>query len=181
MANQNKATTTIILVSGFLFIANCVLGQPLQVNIKVNSTVGVQQVIPYENLPEKKTQSGTIDLAKKTRTVNALGAFTIKGKENSNVLIQMNAPDVLTNNENQSMPFNMSLAWHNNTAGDPNKLQFNTNKCNVVEFGKGLNKVGEKTTVDDERTAYLYLKGTVDIPLNSKSPPEGKILMIIEY
>lgn len=170
-----------ILVSGLFLIMISVFGQPLHVSIKVNSTVGVQQVIPYENLPEKKTQSGTINLEKNTRTVNALGAFIIKGKENSNVLIQMNAPDVLTNNENQTMLFNMSLAWHNNTAGDPNKLQFNTNKCNVVEFGKGFNKAGDKTILDDERTTYLYLKGTVDIPLNSKSPPEGNVLMVIEY
>jgi hypothetical protein len=179
--NQNTATTAMILTAGLFFTGVSVFGQPLQVSIKVNSTVGIQQVLPYETLPEKKSPSGTVDLTKKTRTVNAMGAFTIKGKENCNVLVQLNAPDMLTNKENQSMPFNMSLAWHNNTAGDPNKLTFSTNKTNMVAFGKGLNTADEKTNQDDERTAYLYLKGTVDVPLDSQSPPEGRILMTIEY
>ena len=179
--NQNKLTATLILIIGFLSPVVSVLGQTVKVNINVNSSVGMEQVQPFEVVPEKKMQSGIEGLTERSRRVNATGAFTIKGKENSNVLVQLNSTDVLKNKENQSVPFNVSLAWHNNSAVDADKLKFNNNKSNVVEFNNGAKGKVENKFQEDDRLVYLYLKGTADVPSNSQSPLVGDIRLTVEY
>jgi hypothetical protein len=179
--NQHKLTTALILILGFFCPVADFFGQPLKVNIKVNSTVGIQQAQPFEIIPEQKSVSGKRDLSSRTRIVNAMGAFTITGKENSSVLVRVNAPEALSNETKQAKPFNMSLAWHNNTACDASKLRFNNNNSNVFEFGKGVYGAGERTMQDDDRQAYLYLKGTAEVPANSQGPLVAEIHLTIEY
>lgn len=177
--NQNK-TAALILTTGWMLSAVTVLAQPPRISIKVNSTVGIQQEQPFEVLPQPKSDNETGSTAKQTRTVNSLGAYTLKGKENSNVLIQLNAPQSLTNSENQKMPFTMSLAW-NNTATDAGKLRFNDSKSSVFTFGNAATTPGTKIAQDDDRVGYLYLKGTAEVPANAQSPFAGEVKLTIEY
>ncbi|MEI7727248.1 MAG: hypothetical protein WCK09_19210 [Bacteroidota bacterium] len=165
--NQTRPTATLILTAGLVISVASVFGQPLKVNVKVNSTVGIQQEQPFEVVKGQKSSK-----------MNATGTFIIKAKENSNVLVSMNAPDVLVNKEKQTMPLNMSLAWHNNTPCNENKLRFNTNKTNTFTFSQAGN---EKATQDDNRLGYLYLKGTAEVPADSKSPFTGTINLTLEY
>jgi len=174
--NQNK-TTALILTTGLLLMVVSVLAQPPRISIKVNSTVGVQQAQPFEVLPQGKSN---MDKGNANRTVNSLGAYALKGKENSNVLVQLDAPQTLTNSENQKMPFTMSLAW-NNTATDAGKLKFNETKSSVFTFGSASMSEKSKLAKDDDRVGYLYLKGTAELPANSQSPFEGEVKLTIEY
>jgi hypothetical protein len=179
--NINRQTLALFLITGLFCQGMTVFGQTVKVNVKVNSTVGIQQSQPFEVLPDQNIRSESKSITKPTRMVSAMGAFSFIGKENSNVLVQMNGPGVLTNKENQAMPFNLSIAWHNNTAADVNKLKFNDRKSNVFNFSNGGNTVGQIATQDNDQQAFLYLKGTAEVPANSQGTLIGEVHLTIEY
>ena len=178
--NQTRPTAALILIAGFICSVATVFGQPCKANIKVNSMVGIQQVQPFEVSDSKSTPGMSVS-DEKNRKMNAMGAFIIKGKENGNVLVNLNAPEVLTNREKQIMPLNMSLAWHNNTPCAENKLQWNEKRSNTFTFSPVNNGAESTTGQDDQRQGYLYLKGTADVPADSQSPFTGDIKLTIEY
>jgi hypothetical protein len=165
--NQTRPTAALILIAGLVISVASVFGQPLKVNVKVNSTVGIQQEQPFEVVKGQKTGK-----------LNATGAFIIKGKENSNVLVSLNSPDVLTNREKQTMPLNMTMAWNKDTPANENKLQFNAKTTNTFTFSQG--ETG-KTAQDDNKLGYLYLKGTAEVPADAQSPFTGTINLTVEY
>ena len=178
--NQNRLTATLILMIVCLYQVSNVSGQAVKVNIKVNSIVGMQQLMPFEAMPENNMQSIAKVSSVHSRSANVMGAYTLTGKENTNVLIRLDSPEVLVNKENQTMPYQMKLAWQNTNSGDVNAMKWSYSKDNVFKLTRSLNMVKEKTKQDDDSQAYLYLIGYAEIPTNSDSPFEGNVKLTIE-
>ncbi|MEI7895740.1 MAG: hypothetical protein WCJ26_01795 [bacterium] len=170
-----------LIIFGCVMLTSNGFTQSLKVNIRVNSTVGMRPSIPFEDMPENKTKTLTKGESLQNRSVSGMGAFTITGKENTDMLIRLDAPQVLVNKENQTMPYQMKLALVNNTSADVNSLNWSSNKSNVFKLSKSLNEVQHKNLRDDDFQASLYLKGTADVSANSKSTFEGKVKLTIEY
>lgn len=170
-----------ILIFVCFYQVSNVSGQVLKVNIKVNSTVGMQQLMPYEVLSENQMQASVKGELSQRRSINAMGAFTITGKENMNLLIRLDAPEVLVNKENQTIPYQMKVAWLNNASTDVNTLNWSNSKDNTFKLTRSLNVVETKKMQDDDTQASLYLKGTTEVRANSSSPFEGNVKLTIEY
>ncbi|MCX6305178.1 MAG: hypothetical protein NT040_09425 [Bacteroidetes bacterium] len=179
--NQIGLTGALALsLFGCFFMTAGISAQSLKVNINVNSTVGMQQMMPFEIIPENEFGNTKEGLSAQ-HSVNAIGAFTITGKENTDILVRMDAPEVLVNKEKQTMPFSMNMAWQTSSGSDVHKLNWLNNKNNVFKLSKGPGVVQEKNMKDDDLQAYLYLKSTAEVPSNAESPFEGEIHLTIEY
>jgi hypothetical protein len=110
-----------------------------------------------------------------------MGAYTMTGKENTDIMVRLYAPEVLVNKENQTTPYQMKVAWLNNTSGDVNSLNWSNSKNNVFKLTSDLNGSEKKKTQDDDLQGSLYLQGTADVKANSESPFEGNVKLTIEY
>jgi len=179
--NQHKLTAALILVLGYFSLTANVAGQTVKVDLKVNATVEMMQVTPFEVVPENWAIATGKGFSGRTHSVNTVGTFTIRGKENQDILVKLDAPEVLTNKENQTMPFNMKLAWHNTPAGDLNNLKWSNDKSNVFNLMKSAEAANGKNVKDNNQQAYLYLKSTAEVPVHAASPFEGNVNLTIEY
>ena len=179
--NQNRLIASLVMVAAcFLNVVN-VSGQVVKVNIKVNTTVAMQETKPFEVVDDNGIKVTDDSFTGKARFVDAMGTFMLKGKENTDVLVKLDAPEVLVNHENLTMPFIMNVAWHNNTAASGNKLKWSANKYNVFKFRKSAKETVKESVNDEDLLAYLYLKGTAEIPANAQSTFEGDVRLTIEY
>jgi hypothetical protein len=185
LTNQNKLTAALILIVAlvcFLQVSPVsAQDQALKVRINVNSKVGVQQYLPFESMPENNIQAAAKGSVSRTRSANAMGAYTITGKENTDVLIRLDAPEVLVNKEKQTTPYQMKLAWQNTVPGDVNAINWSTSKDNVFKLSGSMNVADGKQVKDDDSQAYLYLSGYAEVPANAGSPFEGNVKLTIEY
>ena len=180
--NQHRFSVTMFLVLvGSVVLSHPVTAQTLHVNINVNSTVGMQQTIPFEIIPDNEFDIASHNISSQAKSINAIGAFTITGKENTDVLIHLETPEVLINKQKQTMPFSMNMAWQNKAGSDVRNLRWSDKMNNVFQLRKNLAVADEKKTQDDDLQAYLYLKSTAEVPANSESPFEGDIRLTIEY
>ena len=178
--NQYRPTATLILTMACLYLVLNVSGQAVKINIQVNSTVGMQQLMPFEAMPANSMQA-MAGASTGSRGSNAMGAFTITGKENTDFLICLDAPKVLVNRENQTMPYQMKFAWQDKISGDVNSMKWSDSKENVFKLTRGPGRAGEKKRQDDDSHGYLYLIGYADAPANAGSPFEGNVKLTIEY
>jgi hypothetical protein len=185
LTNQNKLTSALILIVALVcFIQVSTASgqdQAVKVRINVNSQVGVQQYMPFEPMPENNIQAAAKGSASRTRSANAMGAYTITGKENTDVLIRLDAPEVLVNKEKQTTPYQMKLAWQNTVPGDVNAMNWSNSKDNVFKLTRGENVNEGKNMQDDDSQAYLYLRGYAEVPANAGSAFEGNVKLTIEY
>jgi hypothetical protein len=185
LTNQNKLTAALILIVALVCFMQVspvsAQDQALKVRINVNSKVGVQQYMPFESMPENNIQSAAKGSASRTRSANAMGAYMITGKENTDVIIRLDAPEVLVNKENQTTPYQMNLAWQNSVPGDVNAMNWSNSKDNVFKLTRGLVANEAKSMQDDDSQAYLYLRGYAEVPANAGSPFEGNVKLTIEY
>ena len=180
--NQKRLTGALgMMILGCFLLAANVSGQSLKVNIKVNSTVGMQQFMPFETMQENPMQASSKSPSLQPRSINALGAYTMTGKENTDILVRLDAPEVLVNKENQTVPYQMKLAWQNESSGDLNSLNWSKNKSNIFKLTRYLNILEKKKSQDIDHQASLYLQGTADVKANSESPFEGVVKLSIEY
>jgi hypothetical protein len=178
--NRLKGAPGFILLGCFLLTLN-VSAQVLKVNIRVNSSVGMQQSIPFETMPENPMLASSKGPSLQPRSINAMGAYTMTGKENTDIMVRLDAPEVLVNKENQTTPYQMKVAWLNNTSGDLNNLNWSDSKNNVFKLTSNLNGSEKKKAQDDDLQGSLYLQGTADVKANSDSPFEGNVKLTIEY
>lgn len=156
-------------------------GQALKVKLNVNSTVGIEQLMPFEVVADHDVQTLQQGMSGASRMFETMGAITITGKENTDVLIRLDAPEVLVNKEKQTMPFSMNLAWQNDSGYGAGNLVWLSNKSNVFKIGNSANVSDEKNKQDDELQACLYIKGTAEVPANAGSAFEGTVHLTIEY
>ena len=70
--------TALILITGCFFQAMVVSGQAVRVNIKVNSTVGMEETKPFEVVEENGFQSSDKGFTGRSHIVDALGTFKLK-------------------------------------------------------------------------------------------------------
>ncbi len=170
-----------LIISGCFLVMVNVQGQSLKVHLDVNSTVGMQELIPFEVVANHEIQSLPRGSSGTSTMIQTMGAITITGKENMDVLIRLDAPDVLVNKEKQTMPFNMSLAWQNDAGSGAQNLVWLNNKNNVFKIGGRPNASDQKEKRDDELQACLYIKGIAEVPDNAESAFEGIVHLTIEY
>ena len=178
--NQKRLTATLILTISCLVQVLIVSGQAVKINIQVKSTVAMQQLMPFETMPANSMQAmdGT---SIRPRATNAMGAFTITGKENTDVLISLDAPNVLVNKENQTTPYQMKFSWQDKISGDVNSMKWSNSNENVFKLTRSLNGVDDKKKQEDDSMGFLYLIGYADAPANAASPFEGNVKLTIEY
>ena len=180
--NQNKLTCTLgTMILVCLMLPATISAQALKVSIKVNTTVGMQQSMPFEAMPENNMKASVNGESSPKRSINTLGSFTMTGKENTDVMVRLDAPGVLVNKNNQTMPYQMQVAWQNNVSGDVNNLKWSNSKDNTFKLTSNLNSVEKKKTQDGDLQASLYLKGIYEASANSDSPFEGNVKLTIEY
>jgi len=140
----------------------------------------MQQLMPFEAIPANSMQA-MAGSSVRPHSSNAMGAFTLTGKENTDMLVRLDAPELLVNKENQTMPYQMKFAWQNIVSADVNAMKWQNSKENVFKLTRSLNGVGGMKKQDDDSQAYLYLIGYADAPANATSPFEGNVKLTIEY
>jgi hypothetical protein len=182
LTNQNRLTGTLVLVLlGCFFQLTEVTGQTLKVNINVKSTVGMQPMKSFDLVPEEAMETATPGFSSMQRSVSSIGGFAITGKENSDILIRVNAPEVLVNREKQTMPFRMDIAWQNSDGADLRTLNWSGRKVNVLKLSGNEGRTQKNRSEDNDLQAFVYLKSTSEIPAKAGSPFEGDIHVTIEY
>ncbi|MFZ4522470.1 MAG: hypothetical protein ACOYNC_12245 [Bacteroidales bacterium] len=180
--NQHRFSVRFFLVLvGSVVLSHLVTSQTLRVNINVNSTVGMQQTTPFEIIPENEFDIASHNISSQAKSINSVGAFTITGKENTDILIHLETPEVLINKQKQSMPFSMNMAWQNKAGADVRNIRWSDKMNNVFQLRKNLADADDNKFQDDDLQAYLYLKSTAEVPANAESPFEGNIRLTIEY
>ena len=180
--NQHRFLVRMFLVLvGSVVLSHLVTSQTLRVNINVNSTVGMQQTTPFEIIPENEFDIAAHNTSSQARSINSFGAFTITGKENTDILVHLETPEVLINKQQQTMPFTMNMAWQNKAGSDVRIIRWSDKMNNVFQLRKNLAVADEKRTQDEDLQAYLYLKSTAEVPANAESTFEGNIRLTIEY
>jgi hypothetical protein len=169
-----------VVTMSLLLIATCVNSQVLKVKVKVNSTVGMEEVQSYNNMAPKAFQSGT-EHEKTGGTIpfEAMNAIKIKGKANLELLVRYEAPDFLVNTDKQSMPLNLEFGWQNSENTKLSGINWMKSSSNVIRLGNELNPYTKQQS--DDLQAYLYFKTTGTIPSNAEMPFEGNVKLIVEY
>lgn len=180
--DQNRLTLILVVfVLWSLFLTENAGCQVMKVNVKVNSMVGVQEMKSYEVIPRDRLNEPGQGALSGSYAVDAIHTVKITGKKNTEVVVSFHAPDVLVNKENKTMPFQLALAWDDKGACKVNDLKWITTGNNVFKIGNGMITSDRKTQQDEDLQAYLYIKSTAEIPVNSSVPFEGKVNLTIEY
>jgi len=122
-----------------------------------------------------------IELLAGKGTLFASAMFSITAGENITVMVRLEGPDMLLDGQNNTMPFDLTMAWQND--GTQNEATANPAKDNKSVFplsNSGLlieNMKGAPSILH----AYLFLKGTAIIPKTPTSRYEGTVHLIVEY
>lgn len=175
---DSKKWVIIQLVALGLY-SGVVNGQNIRIVMDVKKNVGTEQLIPFAI----GTLTGPfyVERVAGTETLYAFGMFSITAKENITVMVRLEASDVMIDGQNNTRPFDLTMAWQNN--GTKNEATAKPAKDNKSVFplsNSGLlieNMKGAPAIL----RAYIFLNGTAIIPKTATSPYEGKVHLIVEY
>ncbi len=93
-------------------------------------------------------------------TGGSVGAFTVRGTSNANVIFTFSAPTNLTDAASDNLPFTVATPVYNPTS--------NTNTTGTTAFSSS----GGGTMAMPAATLYIFIGGTVDAS-GSPNPPTG--------
>ena len=169
----------IILLLALGLCSWMVQGQLIRINIEVKAKSSMEQIAPFAfDLP---SPSSDIKAGNGAQNLYAEGVYALVGRENISVIVRVEAPDVLLDQQNNSIPFEFTMAWQNNgtqsevtakPAKDNRSVFPLNNSGRLIENMKGAPAVLH---------AYIFLKGTARLPKTITSPYEGKVHLIVEY
>lgn len=169
----------IILLLALGLCSGVVHGQFMRLNIEVKAKSSMEQIAPFAF--DNTAPSSYIEAVSGSQSLRATGVYSLVGRENISVMVRVEAPDVLVDGQNNTIPFELTMAWQNDgTQGEAtakpakdNKSVFPlSNSGRLIENIKGAPAVLH---------AYIFLKGTAIIPKTATSPYEGKVHLIVEY
>ena len=169
----------IILLLALGLCSGMVQGQLIRINIEVKGNVSMEQIMPFAvNLT---SPSSDINVQNGTQNLYAWGIYSLVGRENISVIVRVEAPDVLLDQQNNSIPFEFTMAWQNN--GTQSEVTAKPAKDNRSVFP--LNNSGRLIENMKDAPAllraYIFLKGTAKLPKIITSPYEGEVHLIVEY
>jgi len=178
MKSESKKWGIILLLMLGL-CSGLVQGQFMRINFGVKANVCMEQIMPFAF--NTTAPSSDIEVESGTQFLQASGVYSLIGLENISVMVRVEAPDVLLDGQNNTIPFELTMAWQNDgTQEEATAKPAKDNKSVFPLSNSGLLIENMKEAPAILR-AYIFLRGTAIIPKTATSPYEGNVHLIIEY
>jgi len=178
MKCESKKWNIILLLALGLY-SGMVQGQLIRINIEVKANVNVEEIKPFAF--DLSSPSSGIKAENGAQNLYAEGVYSLAGRENISVMVRVEAPDMLIDGQNNTIPFEMTMAWQNNgTQGEATAKPAKDNKS-VFPLSNSGRLIENMKGAPAVLYAYIFLRGNAIIPKTATSPYEGKVLLIVEY
>jgi hypothetical protein len=174
----------IILLLALGLYSGMVQGQLLRINIEVKDNVRMEQIMPFtfDITASNKTASPfDIKTERGAQNLSAWGVYSLVGRENILVMVRLEAPDMLRDEQNNTMPLELTMAWQNDGTQDETTAKPAKNNNAVFPLNNSGLLIENMKKAPALLHAYIFLRGTVKISKTTTSTYEGKLHLIVEY
>jgi len=178
MKNESKKWVIILLLAPGLY-SGVVQGQFMRMNFEVKANVRMEQIMPFDF--NTTAPSSDIEVESGTQILQASGVYSLVGLENISVMVRVEAPNVLLDEQNNTIPFELTMAWQNDGTQDEATAKPAKDNKSVFPLSNSGLLIKNMKEAPAVLYAYIFLKGTAIIPRTATSPYEGRVHLIVEY